>query len=659
MKQFIKQRSLTGLLLFIALFSIVPSQVTAIAGTIYFNRNGETLINGSQFTVEVRGKVSKPGIGGGTTTIVTYDQNKLSVVNYNDTGGIFANGNPKNWDQTGPGKVRYESRVAWNAPAVNDQKLIAITFKVTGTGSTTLSFASGTSIHNGPTTGTASTFSLIAATCPPGQVGTPPNCSSPSPSPTPTPTNIPTPTKAPIAPTTPKPSTAPSTNPVTATELTEAPTVDSNGGLAIENVKTTTSRQKNSVTWSMNASDVEPSLSYGLSKTNLNSKATVNILSDGSFEGIFKDVKPGTLYYFSINAATADQLKSTNYTGTFTTKGYPVQITVKSGGVIAPNAKVVIGTRNFISNKDGLITAEFGDGTYQASVTPQNATSNYTSNITVKKVVIPPTEEPQTQKLELDGTIQVVNEVTNENPIPFMLIGAISVLAGIGLLGLLLYRKKRNRSYSDDAIDSDLLVSNYGSAIDNSRVQTPVPNLEVQTATSLPADEKFDPYQTSPAPLVEQNELQTTPSVAQEIQTTDNFSNPTNSENNIDPSIAPEYQPINYNNTDAISSNPTINTPAPSQIDEQLSEQLIAVESIDSNVNDAADSEEAIYHPETGELDIIHNSHPSAQPIDDHQHMAPAAASQPPTNDSVPTSTQFTPTSAPLQPSELQIRTSP
>ena len=659
MKQFIKQRSLTGLLLFIALFSIVPSQVTAIAGTIYFNRNSETLINGSQFTVEVRGKVSKPGIGGGTTTIVTYDQNKLSVVNYNDTGGIFANGNPKNWDQTGPGKVRYESRVAWNAPAVNDQKLIAITFKVTGTGSTTLSFASGTSIHNGPTTGTASTFSLIAATCPPGQVGTPPNCSSPSPSPTPTPTNIPAPTKAPIAPTTPKPSTAPSTTPVTATELTEAPTVDSNGGLAIENVKTTTSRQKNSVTWSMNASDVEPSLSYGLSKTSLNSKATVNILSDGSFEGIFKDVKPGTLYYFSINAATADQLKSTDYTGTFTTKGYPVQITVKSGGVIAPNAKVVIGTRNFISNKDGLITAEFGDGTYQASVTPQNATSNYTSNITVKKVVIPPTEEPQTQKLELDGTIQVVNEVTNENPIPFMLIGAISLLAGIGLLGLLLYRKKRNRSYSDDAIDSDLLVSNYGSAIDNSRVQTPVPNLEVQTATSLTADEQFDPYHTSPAPLVEQNELQTAPSVAQEIQTTDNFSNPTSSENNIDPSIAPENQPINYNNTDAISSNPTINTPAPSQIDEQLSEQLIAVESIDSNVNDAVDSEEAIYHPETGELDIIHNSHPSAQPIDDHQHMAPAAASQPPTNDSMPTSTQFTPTSAPLQPSELQIRTSP
>ncbi len=94
MKSRFRQKILLGLMLFTALFSLVPSRVFAVTGTIYFTPGSGSVINGSEFDIEVRGNVGSPAPwGGGTTTIVSYDASKLEVVSRDDTGGAFAGAN--------------------------------------------------------------------------------------------------------------------------------------------------------------------------------------------------------------------------------------------------------------------------------------------------------------------------------------------------------------------------------------------------------------------------------------------------------------------------------------------------------------------------------------------------------------------------------------
>ena len=397
MKQTVRQRLILGLLLFAAMFSVVPSRVFAVAGTVYFDQSSGTIINGTEFTVEVRGNVPGPNTwpfyGGGTTTIVTYDPSKLQMISYNDTGGVFRSGT-KNWNGTASGTVRYQSSIAINAPGVNNQKIISIKFKALSPGSATLGFRSGTSVNDGPTTGTPATFTIAQESCPAGKVGTPPNCTTPPPSPSPSPrpssSPTPTPNPAPAAsfrptPTTTQPAATPA--PVVAEEV-PAPTNESDGGLKIENVKITTNRQLNTVSWTLNKNDVPPKLSYGTSKNSLTQEATVTTLESGVFEAHIPDLKLGALYHFSIKAATPDQLQGATYSGTFTTRGYPVQLTIQQNGVLSPGAKIKIGERSFVANKEAIITTELGEGKYDASITTSgSSTSSPVSfNVVIKTI---------------------------------------------------------------------------------------------------------------------------------------------------------------------------------------------------------------------------------------------------------------------------------
>lgn len=482
MKSRFRQKFLLGLMLFTALFSLVPSRVFAVTGTIYFTPGGGSVINGSEFDIEVRGNVNSPAPwGGGTTTIVSYDASKLEVVSRDDTGGAFAGANTKNWNGTTAGTVKYVAQYYWNAPGVKDQKIIHIKFKAIATGNVTLSFASGTSINDGPTTGTPGAFTILAPTCPAGQVGTPPNCTTPPPSPTPKPSTKPSNKPAPVV--------TPAPTPTPTVEETPAPVVSSDGGLKIENVKVTASRGENSVSWSLNNDAAKPTVLYGTNKNTLQDAGEVTKLEDGSYKLAFKDLKLGTLYYFTIKASTDDNLLGASYSGVLTTRGYPVQLTIKQNNVLVEGATVVIGGRTFKTNTNSIVTAELSDGKFTATITPTGSTDSQKADFTVKKLAVPANGNPETQSFTLN--IETLNDTPVENsgsPVSTIIGSVLGLLAVSGaIFGFFIFRRKKQEEQSQPQsvdVDTAQLQQAYGRDVKNFMTNTPEPNLEGGFATT-------------------------------------------------------------------------------------------------------------------------------------------------------------------------------
>ena len=595
MKHTIRHRLILGLLLFVATASIFPPKVFALTGSVYFYPGGNDVINGTEINVEVRGNVPDPGWwGGGATIVVNYDPAKLQLIERSDSGGAFQAANSRNFDGTKAGTVRYTAYVALNAPGVNGNKIINMKFRAISLGGATLSFGSETNVHNGPTTGSPTTFNIIAPTCPAGQVGTPPNCTTPpppAPSPTPTPTKTPT-TKPPVK-STPTPVPTPSPSPTPTVEETPAPVEDSQGGLKIENVHVTTTRQKNSITWTMNRNESMPTLVYGTTKVKQTTEGKVTKLDDGSYEVVLPGLKLGTLYYYTIKASSTNLLEGATYGGTFTTRGYPVQLTIQQNGVLAPGAKVKIGERTFTANKNAIITTELGDGKYGASITPVSTTTTLLVDFTVQKKPVPANGNPELQAFVLNGNVDGASSGSKDNLT--LILAALGVLATIGgIFGFLLYRRRNQQSNDPNGVDGDLLIANYGTAIEEPRVNTPEPNLAA--ATVIPPDATTaapyqEPYQQDAAYQQESFDATSLP-----LPPVDpNMATPTIS--GVTPSLDNSYSEA-----------------------EQLAPEITQVESIEK----AEDPNEpsAIYDASTGELDIIHHNH------SEHE-MAPLAAPTP------------------------------
>ncbi len=648
MKRLNRNRLFAGLLALIAVVSIFPARAFAVAGTVSLTPPGGTVILGNEITVEVRGNVPDPGLwGGGATIVVNYDASKLQLTDRNDSGGAFRGANSRVWDGTGSGTVRYVAYYAINAPGVNGSKIISMKFKAIATGSVVMSFGSSTNVNNGPTSGTSQTFTIIPNVCPAGQTGTPPNCVTPPP-PTPTPTPAPRPT-TPTNPSRPSPtptpsaSPQPSVTPAPTQEETPEPTTNSDGGLKIENIKSVTTRQRNSVTWTLNRDGITPTLTYGTSKNAATTKATVEQQDDGSYEAELPALKAGTLYHFTIKAASSDSLQGATYNGTFTTRGYPVQLTVQQNGVLAPGAKVTIGSRTFTANKNAIITAELGDGAFTASITPVGATAAYSAKFTVAKKQANASGSIELQSFVLNAAIDGSGNDDNDNLL-LAIAGLVAVLLGIGgALWFFLAKRRQQETSENGSVDEDLLIANYGTALEtyrtNNNGNTPAPNIEAAT------------YAT-PASISEQNNYstETTPTLPQEAsiapQQPDYETAPEQQAPAQAPmeSFSPEslpLPPLQPEGDAAQQTDPTSQTPMEYPVDEQISPELTAIESMP-----VAESEEpsAIYDAATGELDIIHRQTPGNQvPTTTEQTLpdtddtdlsiahAPPAQSTPPT----------------------------
>lgn len=585
-----------------ALFIGMPSPVFAAGERAYLAPASGITQPGYSFIVSVDGYVGNAGSYGHNTVngSINFPAHLLQVTSISSAGSTFPTSTVTPNNTTG--KITFNQNANW-WNGVNDQNIhmFTITFKATANGNANVSF--GTVQYfagwQGNLSGTAATTGGTYT------ISTPAPPPSPSPSPTPVPSTTPKPTPKPSVKPTVLPSPVPTPAPVA--EVTPAPVIESDGGLKIENVKINTTRQKNSLSWSLNKPEAIPTVTYGLSKNALKSEASATKKEDGSYQVEFESLKPGTLYYFTVKASTADNLQGATYSGTLTTRGYPVQLTVQQNGLLAPAAKVAIGSRSFTANKNAVITAELSEGKFNALITPEGSTKSYPVSFTVAKKQIPANGDPQLQSFTLNAVVSGSASTTrNDNTMLFMIGGIAAGVIGFGaLIGFLLYRKRQNQlTEGGSSVDEDLLVANYGDAINSYRTNTPAPNLE---ATSNLSPASLSPQDTS-APLTELPQTETlAPQGAPEQQTAQALT-----ETQFDPSALP--LPPTPDATLPEASTPMINDSTGYSEEEQITPELAQIES-EQIPEEASDEPSAVYDAATGELDIIHHRDIIASPV--------------------------------------------
>jgi hypothetical protein len=504
------------------------------------------------------------------------------------------------------------------------------------------------------------------------------------------------PSSSPSSKPTPKSSVAPVVNLTPASEETPAPVVESNGGLKIENTKVVTARQENSISWTTNSPSADLEFHYGTSKSQLTSNADVTKQDDGSYKVSLANLKLGTLYYFVIKASTADSLQGATYSATFTTRGYPVQLTIEQNHLMIANATVKIEGRTFIANANAIITTELSDGTHTAKITLPGSTQTYSTTFTVIKKTTPATGDLDAQAFALNITL-VRKASPPESSTPFMLtlIGAgVAAIAIISLVGFLIARRRRTKDGAVSA-DADLLAATYGDAYTQMQRNTPEPNLDTINMPQLGIDiPESTSAPSSATPIVDVQASQgaapapSTTSIPGQIDPaslplppmaeTYNAPIPT-------PMPAPPGSTLMPVPTPVPTPEPIPAAPAPSNYSEaeQLSPELTQVEAsqqIEPVPTPSNDEASAVYDEATGELEILHNhnSHdtsPAAKkpapvvqkpavPEDPtllsiHQH--PSSSSADPTaleqtvSDPGPTITEATPIPAPIPQQPLRV----
>lgn len=618
-----------GLMLVAALFSLVPTSTFAASGnSAYLSLPSGKSKPGDTFSVKVEGHVTDYYVWGFPVGIhsasgtISFPANLLAVASYSTSGTTFAESSTITPNNT-TGKITYSQSSGPYAAASNqDVHLFTITFKAIAEGTANVTFdsaqyGSGSAMMSKITaTTTGGTYTIAA----------PP---APAPSPTPNPNPTPTTNQSPTKPTTPAPSL--SLAPTPTIEESTPPETASEGGLQIEGVTVTATRTENSVSWSLNNALAKPSLQYGTSKGSLTDAGDIPQLSDGSYKYTFSELNPGTLYYFTIKAATSDNLQGATYNSTFTTRGYPVQLVLKQSGLTIPGAKAEINGRSFIANKDGQIITELSDGNFTATITPPNAKKSYSVTFAVKKITPDSSGNFATQRFTLNTTPVSDSENKPTSSLLPTIIGAVGILMGliaVSIVVIFVIRKQKAQSSQTTDIDTAQLGASYGIVIQDHINNTPQPNL----ATSYDAT-GTQPTAQPQYPAVEDQ---------QQVSDSQGESSPLQSENQssdqaaVAPQAAP--QPSSSIPPDIPLPLPPLTDPemigqqtditADSTDSELLSQDLVEVEASGS-IENAEPEPSAIYDEVTGELAIIH--HHDETPHTQQPHSAETLDSDDPT----------------------------
>jgi len=593
MKQKIRRGFLYGLVFVTALFPFAFISAYAAGNMAFLDPASGTAKPGGTFTISVDGSVGNSWLGtNGVVGTMNFPANLLKVKSISRDGATFPSGD-LTFDNTG-GKIEFNLNCGWWCGANNQSvHLFTVTFEALKDGTANITF--GTVAY---TTGVAGTIGGTYT------IATPKPKPTPKPTPKPKPTTKPKPSPSPKPITTPSspstPTTTPKPIPEPSEEETPEPNHESDGGLLIENVTVTMTREENNVSWSVNNPEAKSVFLYGKKKGELDKDGVVTKDEDGRFVVELTDLELGTFYHFMIKAATIDNLQGANYTGTFTTRGYPVQLTIQHNGLLIPGAKVEIDGRVFTANSNAIILTELSDGQHKAIITPPNSTRSYTVSFTVAKKEIPASGNPDLQSLLLN--IQSSGRASGLNGSMLPILGGVAAitLAG-GLVGFIIIKKRRatDNSYENADIDRDLLISNYGN-IENHRANTPEPQLDLSPSTSTPPP-PTPPTNTQSLPPSEQQtswqpRLVTVPPESPpeyDSSPPRQATSPTPQEEFQSTAEPPIEEPL-----------PAPELTAPVTHNEEYAPDVMRVEA--SNETEA----EAIYNPEKGELAIIHrNSH--------------------------------------------------
>lgn len=618
----------------VTVFSLIPAHTAnAAPSNIYFSPGSGTYNTGTSFTTQVRGSSDAVFYQNGTTSgTINFPANRLRVNSVSTSGSSYPNINVTFNNTAGT--------ISWNGSAYPSPTTIyffTINFQALSAGTASVTFSADTNVnHNwfydiNSTNKTNANFTLVTPpppTCPAGQVGTPPNCTTPPPPTCPagqvgTPPNCttpppsggnPTPTPTP-KPTTPTVSDTPVPTPTAQPDV--APVQVDAGDLSIKDVIAKVTRQANSVAWATTLGNVTTDIALGTSKENLTVKPAVAKQPDGSYLSTMENLKPGVRYYFTITATAANAPeKKATFSGAFTTRGYPVKLVVTKDGKKISGATIALEKQSFKTDKNGELELELTDTTFNATITLPDK-SKKTVNFTVAKKTIPSNGgNPETQTFTFDLTEQKTSATTGSSPVLGPIIGGIAALAALAIGGgiFLLYRRRK--------ADEGAAQIDTASAYSWEQGSNPPAEATTTMAYAPPAEQQASNLASIEQQYIPETEPQ--PEVVYEAQTL-----PSNQEANVLPEQA-EPQP------EAISENPEPIEYAAQPIEvapmEAAEEQPIQneIEQLGANEQDSAEEasaneEEAVYHPDTGELDIIH-SHETATPA---QNMPPEASDMP------------------------------
>jgi hypothetical protein len=400
--------------------------------------------------------------------------------------------------------------------------------------------------------------------------------------------------------------------------------------LKIENVKATTTRTGNTVSWTLNNPAAIPELIYGTSRAGTINQADISKLANGTYSVNLTDLKPGTLYYYTIKASTADNLQGASYTGVITTRGYPVQLTIEQNNLYIPGAKVRIGERTFIANENAIVSTELSDGKHTATITPADSKDSYTVDFTVAKKSIPLSGNPETQGFVLNINTVGTSSGLNAAIVPMIIGGVLAVATVIGILfGIFALKRRKDQSVQNPSVDTEMLMASYGNSAQEYRAYTPQPNLDSQgiAPTGYAPEQQYNPPfddANTPPPMI--GGSPTSPP-NESLPAAPGYGTPMAAAIPAMPGATSVVQ----DSTAAITTDQSMQ-PSYSE-SEQLSPEISQVESVQSS-----DGEEpsAIYDASTGELDIIHHHSSSSTPVAALEPEPTMAVSEPPVP-SIPT----------------------
>lgn len=605
----IKQTKIASAFLsLLALFSLTPVNQVHAAATIglYLSPSSQTVTNGTAFAVRLMADVSNRSPG--SITIkgkLNFPKNLINVTSISTAGSNFTMYASTSYDNAA-GTITFNRSNYY--PTDASTLVFTINFKAIAVGSASVSIDPSTRAQGDPLLfANGGTYISQAPTCPAGQIGTPPKCTTPTPAPAPKPSPQPAPSQ-----TTPTPAPAPVSVPAPTPDLpaAETPASISAGEMSIKETTAKSSWTKSSIQWGVTASDITTTIRLGTSKKSLDLHPEPKKQDDGTYIANVEKLLPGTRYYYEISAAAtnAPEQKAT-FTNSFVTRGYPTVLTLKKDNKPITGTKIIIGDEAYTSNKDGRVELELANKTYTGEIKNSDGTVKTVTFTVANKSIPTDGAAPAAQLFSFDVTPVAATQSTAGSVSMWVIIGtAIGLLSLLGAsIAFLVYRRKKTETtVLPTAIIDDYTWSN---AVQNNQVpsapQAPtedispfVSNIELPADAVQVVEQQYVPEITTPLPG------QTSESIAQEPYY-EQLTEPVIPS----PSVTPESSIIT--NTTPLEAQPTATQ-------SEISENKDGAVPIDySQTIDESDAPieheaESTYDPTTGELDIIHHENHGA-----------------------------------------------
>lgn len=504
------------------MYCAFPLQVFASQGSVYFKPGSRSYTKGDTFTVQVWVDVqAETSLYHHSKGEVTFPNNILqatSVKNASPDADFGASINQS------AGEVAFDTWLWGELSAGFQAHAFNITFKAKNTGKATLGLTDGSRFFAGPTSLRSSSYTIKAPTCPSGQIGTPPNCHNPPPPPDPTPT--PTPQPTPPKPTprqtptpTPKPTPPPkdessvippeNSDPLGSGEKDQEEDSPTSNNLSIGSVRIESLYDQVTVSWLVNKSG-KSTFAYGGSKDHLDISADVKKDKE-TFSTSINKLVPGKTYFFQINSVSAAQY--TTYNGSFTTKGYPVTITILQNNQPLAGATIKIkdSDQSATTDQSGVVSLNMSEG--QHSITISKDSFSADEEITIKAMPFKPGGSPDTQNITVSTVLSGTTSSSGSN-IVGVVIGIVFIILALAGIAVFIIRRRNLNAAAGSAVggyestyDDSLLWANYQAPVADPYDPMSGDLNSSQIATNTPEQPYYDPatayYDPSMQPAVE------------------------------------------------------------------------------------------------------------------------------------------------------------